>query len=418
MPVLSVPSEHLGAPAPAPLPPLKQVRAGLRRATEALAEELALVRPGGVLPQWSELEWRLASAAAVAHGVAPLLHRFSTWQKVEWRRFLDRQRQHVAERHLRIEALLRRIDAEFRAAGVPVLALKGAALHGLGLYAPGDRPMADIDLLVRAGDADRAAGLLCGLGYTEAFAQWKHRAFKPAASSAVAGLGEHRDTAVNIELHTHIHERLPTSIVDITPMVFPSCARSGLNPYPSNGALMAHLLLHAAGNICSRTLRLLHLNDISLLATRMTLADWEVLWSSGHPWWALPPLQLVARYYRNAVPAAVLARLRRGCPWWLRAAARRQTLTRVSCSDLWLQALPGIEWSRTPSEAMRYLRHRFVPDEESRQERQDMARTQLWLQGQAWVTRSHGRRLLRRLAGSVPRMDTLYVVRKALEAKD
>ena len=416
MPALTVPSAPIAAPAS--LPPLKQVRAGLRRATEAMAEELALVRPGGVLPGWNELEWRLASAAAVAHGVAPLLHRFSTWQKVEWRRFLDRQRQHVAERHVRIEALLRRIDAEFRAAGVPVLALKGSALHGLGLYAPGDRPMADIDLLVRAGDADSAAALLCGLGYTEAFEQWKHRAFKPAVGGAVAELGEHRDTAVNIELHTHIHERLPISIVDITPMVFPSGPRPGLNPYPSNGALMAHLLLHAAGNMCSRTLRLLHLNDISLLATRMTLADWEVLWSRGNPWWALPPLRLVARYYHNAVPPAVLARLRRGCPWWLRAAAMRQTLTRVSCSDLWLQALPGIEWSRTPGEALRYLRHRFVPDEESRKERQDMARTQLWLQGQTWVTRSHGRRILRRLAGSVPRMDTLYVVRKALEAQD
>jgi hypothetical protein len=418
MPVLTVPSEHLSMPPPAPLPPLKQVRAGLRRATEALAEELALVRPGGVLPQWSELEWRLASAAAVAHGVAPLLHRFSTWQKVEWRRFLDRQRQHVAERHLRIEALLRRADALFRAAGVPVLALKGAALHGLGLYAPGDRPMADIDLLVRAGDADRAAVLLGELGYAETFAQWKHRVFKPVEGGAVAGLGEHRDTPVNIELHTHIHERLPTSIVDITPQVFPSCPRPGLNPYPSNGALMSHLLLHAAGNICGRTLRLLHLNDISLLATRMTLADWEVLWSAGPPWWALPPLRLVARYYHNAVPAAVLRKLRRDCPWWLRAASRQQTLTRVSCSDLWLQAFPGIEWSRTPLEALRYLRHRFVPDQESRKERQDMVRTQLYLQGQTWVTRSHGRRLLRRLAGAVPRMDTLYVVRKALETVD
>ena len=415
--MLTVSSEHLPLPSPAPLPPLPQVRAGLRRATEAFAEELALVRPGGVLPEWSALEWRLATAAAVAHGVAPLLHRFSTWQKVEWRRFLDRQRQHVADRHQRIESLLRGIDTAFRAAGLPVLALKGAALHGLGLYAPGDRPMADIDLLVRERDADRAAALLCGLGYTEAFAQWKHRCFKPVTGGAVAGLGEHRDTAVNIELHTRIHERLPVSIVDITSRVFPSCPRPGLNPYPSNGALMAHLLLHAAGNISSRTLRLLHLNDIALLATRMVPADWEVLWSGDKPWWAWPPLQLVARYYRNAVPAPVLARLRGDCPWWLRAAARRQTLTRVSCSDLWLQALPGIEWARTPAEALRYLRHRFVPDEESRQERQDMVRTQLYLQGQAWVTRSHARRLLRRLAGAVPRMDTLYVVRKALEAE-
>jgi hypothetical protein len=79
-----------------------------------------------------------------------------------------------------------------------------------------------------------------------------------------------------------------------------------------------------------------------------------------------------------------------------------------------LQALPGIEWSRSPTEALLRLWRRLRPTDESRDERVAMARTQLWLDGQHWVTRSHLLRLLTRLWRRVPRMDTLYVVRQAL----
>jgi hypothetical protein len=398
------------------LPPLKLVKHGLHRTTETLAAELALAQPGTPMPDWTDLEWRLASAAAVAHGVSPLLCRFSTWQRPSWRRFLVDQRQHVIQRHERIAALLRGIDAGARDAQVPMIALKGAALHALGLYTPGDRPMADVDLLVDEADADTTAAMLVSIGYEESFAQWKHRVFKPSATDAVAGLGEHRDTPINIELHTRIHERLPLDTVDITSRVRPRDARPGIHAYPSSGALMSHLLLHAAGNMCGRSLRLIHLNDIALLATRMQSDDWEVLWSGDRPWWALPPLELVARYYRGAVPAAVLKRLRRHCPRVLRMAARRQTLTHVSCSNLWLHALPGVEWSRSFGEAARCLKNRLRPTEESVKERADMVRTQVWLQDQSWVTLGHRRRLLAWLTRPIPRMDTLYVVRKALDA--
>ena len=87
----------------------------------------------------------------------------------------------------------------------------------------------------------------------------------------------------------------------------------------------------------------------------------------------------------------------------------------MSCSDLWLHALAGIEWSRSVREAGRYLRNRVSPPDEARKERADMVRTQLWLQGQGWVTSPHRRRVLTWLTRPVPRMDTLYVVRAALE---
>jgi len=398
-----------------PLPALGIIEAGLGRVTETIAGRLA----GGdatPVPDWDALDWRLAMAVVAAHGVAGLLDGPQAWPHDDWRAFLAAQREHVALRHARLAALLERIDRLGRERGIPLLALKGAALHRMGLYVAGERPMADIDLLVHPDHVDAAAGLLVELGYRESFVAWKHRVFHPEAAGAGPCLGEHRDTSINIELHTRIHERLPVAAVDITASVWPKAPQPGLNPYPSAGALMAHLLLHAAGNLCNRSLRLIHVHDLHLLAAQLRADDWNALWPEGDaaPWWAWPPLQMLMRYYDTPVPADVLARLRAACPPLLRAACRRQTLTYVSCSHLWLQALPGIEWSRSPGEALLRLWRRLRPTGESRDERVAMARTQLWLEGQRWVTRSHALRLLTRLWRRVPRMDTLYVVRQAL----
>jgi hypothetical protein len=401
------------------LPPLKTVKAGLRVATEALAHELAQARPGNPTPSWNELQWQLAMATAAAHGVSPLLSRFSRWQHTGWQTFLAEQHDHVESRHQRIASLLQQIDDKARSAFVAVVPLKGSALHAMGLYAPGERPMADIDLLVREEDASRVSALLCELGYEESFTQWKHRVFKPVAVAPHFGLGEHRDTPINIEVHTHIHERLPVSVVDITHRIFPRDPKPGLNAYPSLGAMMSHLLLHASGNLCNRSTRLVHLNDISLLATRMSADDWNTLWGERDDesaWWAFPTLQLVDRYYRYAIPDAVLARAGRDCPTWLRTVSKRQTLTKLSCSELWLHAVPGLEWSNNLSEMWCYLRRRIRPDAESIKERADMVRTQAWLQEQRWVRMPQRRRLIMWLTQPIPRMDTLYVVRAALES--
>jgi len=400
-------------------PSLKIVKEGLRRTTEALALELALPQPSDTAPEWSDLEWQLASAAAVAHGVSPLLCKSSQWQNPGWKFFLASQQAHVEHRHRRIAALLERIDIDARAVDLAIVPLKGSALHALRLYEPGDRPMADVDLLVREEDTGRTIKLLQELGYVESFVVWKHHVFKPAKGEPVVGLGEHRDTPINIELHTRIQERLPVTAVDITRRIYPRQPHSGLNPYPSDGALMSHLLLHAAGNICHRSLRLLHLNDIARLSARMSPSDWDSLWdthSVDAPWWALPPLRLVERYYANTIPKNVLARLESHCHPLLKIVSRRQTLTQVSCSELWHHTLHGVEWLRSFRDIGRYVRNRVRPTDEALKEHTDLVRTQIWLQEKSWVTLSRGQRALALLTRPLPRMDTLYVVRAALEA--
>ncbi len=401
-------------------PSLRDIEAGLHRTTETLAAMLAAGETGGATALWDGLDWRLASAAAAAHGVSPLLYELRGWNNPAWRDFLREQRVHVESRQRRIAELLDRIDADACIAGLVLVPLKGAALHALGIYTPGQRPMADIDLLIREQDLERATQLLQNLGYVRSFDHWRHRVLKPAQGEPPRCLGEHRDTPINIELHTHVGERLPVTPVDITERAYPREPQPGLNPYPSAAALMSHLLLHAAGNICGRTLRLLHLHDIALLAKRMTAADWEGLCatdSENTAWWALPPLRLVECYYRDVIPSEVIERLAPACPPLLNAVSKRQTLTQVSCSRLWLQRLPGIEWSCSLREAGGYLKQRIRPPEEKIRERNDMARTQLWLRQQDWVTTTHWRRVLTALTRRVPRMDTMYVVGLALEAQ-
>ncbi len=70
----------------------------------------------------------------------------------------------ASSRNIRMMRVLARLAKRFNDAGVPIMALKGAALN-LTLYTrPDERPMADIDLLIKPQDAERAARLFEELG--------------------------------------------------------------------------------------------------------------------------------------------------------------------------------------------------------------------------------------------------------------
>ena len=402
---------HSSAAVPSPA----ELHPALCKVTETLARELA--GPSRSAPDWSEYEWTIARAVAAMHGISPLLARSLPWQGPKiWTTFLSEQRTHTRARYLRIQELLHCIDEKAREMGLATTALKGAALHQLGLYEAGDRPMADVDLLVRPADVERCASLLRSLGFRQSGESWKERVFTPVEDSAAAEFGEHAANSLKIELHERICEKLPRCITDVSDQIFPPLPRPGLNSYPSNGSLMCHLLLHAAGSMAFQGLRILQLHDIALLAKRMSDEDWNEIAGSTSPavpWWVYPPLELASRYYPADVPTGVLAALRKHCPYVLRALATHRSLTEVSYSYLWVKAFPGIEWSRSIREMLEYASSRVRPNATHMAFRKQVADNEIWAKQGDWAGMSQGRRMLRWLTTRQTRPATMHVIAAA-----
>jgi hypothetical protein len=326
---------------------------------------------------------------------------------------------HTESRHARIRQLLAQLHEAGRGAGIALVALKGAALHELQLYAPGERPMADVDLLVREQDSRRAGQMLEELGFHLTHTNWKHQAFAtPAPAPAPGGLGENRANGMKIELHSHIRELLPQRAVDVSACMFSNTAGPGVNQYPSRAALMMHLLLHAAGSMALRAVRLINLNDISLLSASMSSSDWDDLLARERAldqtlWWAYPPLALTAQYY-DSIPERVLTAVSSRCHWSLKRICRGRTLSDVSLSYLRVTAFPGIEWARSPGEMLGYAVARILPDAQMRSLRKVQATQQPAAAQSTWAHMSQGRRLLRWLTSRPARSESVHPIRMAL----
>jgi Uncharacterised nucleotidyltransferase len=400
------------------LPSLSIVAQSLRKTTERVAHELAA--SDCAPPSWTEFDWNIARAVSAMQGVTPLLHLRLAWQGPDrWQDFLQQQYQQSMGRHAHIVGLLDTIDSQARRAGIALLALKGAALYAKQIYLAGERPMGDIDLLIRPRDATATAKVLELCGYSPAFDTKRHQVFQPRMRKTVRpGLGEHVDNPIKIELHTSVAEPLPVTLNDITTSLFPANCEPGINGYASDSALMRHLLLHAAGNIRARALRLIQLHDIALLAKRFKEEDWDLLGADdlrgGTHWWGYGPLLLTARYFPIAIPAPLLERLARDCPSWLRWHSRRQQLTDVSWSNIRVQAFPGLEWSRNPVEALAFMRSRIWPSREARLELKEGAAQIPDSASIPWYGISHASRILRWLFSHPPRVQTMLSVRAAL----
>jgi Uncharacterised nucleotidyltransferase len=389
----------------------------LYKITEGLAKEL--VSPTQAAPDWSELEWIVARAVAAMHGVSPLLSRTLRWQgPTGWTGFLEEQRAHTATRHLRIDDLLARLDQRAREAGVAAVALKGVALHAIGVYQAGDRPMADVDLLVRPADVPRTARMLESLGYAESYRTWKECVFTRVDEQEPAALGEHSNNGIKIELHERICEKLPLRITDVSEHVFPPQPQSGLNAYPSKASLMIHLLLHAAGAMAFQSLRLLQLHDLARLSSHLTQEDWEAVLEAGErgerPWWAFPPLNLTSRYFPSTIPTAVLSALADDCPYLLKRFARHRTLCDVSYSRLWVDAFPGMAWSQSLREVLVYVATRVRPSANHIALREHTAKAEAWANRGQWSRLSQGRRILQWITSRPTRPVTMHAVRAAL----
>jgi hypothetical protein len=338
-----------------------------------------------------------------------------------WETFLARQREQSLLREGLLQRLLERIDSATREARIPCVALKGSALRSLGLYAPGERPSGDVDLLVRKSDAAACGAALGTLDYVLYFEVKRHATYIPGKVAAPASLGEDAGNTISIEVHTKVAEVLPIRNVDITERLLPAHPEPGVNAYPSVAALLMHLLLHAADNMKTHCLRQLQLHDIALLLDRCGSADWDALLEAaraGELWWAFPPLAMTVRYYGCPVPRALLHDIRRSCPVILRRVSDRHELTDVSWSNLRISALPGIAWSQTPIEALRYAWSRAVPERDTLEEVRTALEQQPQLGIVPWYQVSQGKRIVRWLVSRPPRVQTLTSVVAALRGSE
>jgi hypothetical protein len=402
---------------------LATLQLALRTTTERLASELN--RPTAVAPDWSGFEWAVARAVASIHGVSPLLAGALRWRGPDqWMQFLAQQKIHTATRFGRIQHLLQLIDRRARESEIALVALKGVALHACGLYEAGERPMADVDLLVRENEAQRAEQLLTELGFHATSRTSRETEFEQQSASVPVALGEHSSNSIKIELHSHIRELLPLRAVDISEIVFPARLHPGLNSYASKATLLIHLLLHAAGALAARSLRLLQLHDIARLVRNLSHQDWEQVsrecaqaleGRDQSMWWAFPPLTLTARYF-GGVPEEILERAASHCHWLLRRVYRHKSLSSSSLSYLWISAFPGIEWARAPQEMLEYAKTRILPSMETVRLRTTLASVQPRVSGGSWAELSQIQRVLRWMSSRAPRYETLQPVYAALRA--
>lgn len=379
-----------------------------------LAGELGQARPRA--PAWGPVEWRAAMAVAVMHGISGLLARQLHWQGSPlWRAFLEEQLQHSRQREQRIVALLGRLDGAARQAGLPVLALKGSALLRLQLYRPGERPMSDIDLLVRPRDRARADAVIRDLGYHPGLAMARHDDYRPAARGPERPFGEHAASPIKLELHTRILERLPLREAEISAALWPQ--QAGVQPYPSRADLMRHLLLHAAGNLCGHTLRLIQLVDLVCLGTQLDAGEWEQV-LTPEAWWAAPSLSLADRLFPGRLPLHEMPAFQRAaqaCPRRLQAWMREPCLDDVSASRWRTPWINGLAWAGSLAEVGTLVKRRVFPPTEHRAECGRLAAHQPWLTDTAWSRQTRWQRAARYLAGPPPRLQALYSVRLACD---
>jgi hypothetical protein len=403
----------------APLPPPAELKISLRIATERLAQEArtASLQP----PALTEFEWGLARAAATIHGVSGLLAAQDQWVGAAlWRDFVTSQRREIATQQHRFQELLGAIDDRARSMGIAIFALKGAALHARRVFQAGDRPMADLDLLVREADIPAMLPMLAGLGMRSTGASWKHRMFQEDADVPVDRFGEDARRPLNMDLHTRVAERLSTRVIDLTDEVLIE-RHPGVHFYDSEMTMLRHLLLHAAGNISGRWLRLIQLVEIARVLERVDSRGWDELVRPAKggttPWWMFAPLVLVGRYFPGTVATDRLEHLGLAAPRLLRASMRGCTLSEVSASDPFLKALPALPWCQSLGDRLRYVADRVFPSSEEVHGFQQLANTRSYAANDSWVRRSQAGRVVRWLWARPPRAATMHAVRGGLESE-
>lgn len=160
-------------------------------------------RQGGVAAAGlSGPEWDALAQRAFEHGVAPLLHYRLRDRRGIPSAVVDRLRRAFMESTVDAMRRFQHLGAALRllhGAGIGVIVLKGAHLAHAAYEAPALRTMGDVDLLVRAGELERAKGVLLGGGFVQE--RLVPLELECEGLHHLAGFWDGKDPASRIELH-------------------------------------------------------------------------------------------------------------------------------------------------------------------------------------------------------------------------
>ena len=222
--------------------------------------------PVALDPDLSDHGWKALLTAARVHGIGPRLAAIledATWVPVEIAKWIELE----AELNRQRVGLLRSEGAEILGAAanrnIDVLPLKGLALAGhisrlsalpteSGVTCRLEqRPMADLDLLVRPAHAAALHQTLIELGYRRMVSKAKHDEYLPHTGRHVASREhEHPDNPRPVEVHRLCGESFAGTRCDLTDGIWSSARFVAFGdfevPVPGVRTVWTHLLLHAS----------------------------------------------------------------------------------------------------------------------------------------------------------------------------
>jgi hypothetical protein len=171
----------------------------------------------------------------------------------------------------RLRETLGAVVLALRAAGVEVVALKGAVLAFFHYPDPALRPMGDLDLLLKdPRDLARATSALTEAGWRALLDTPRHRVFVRPDERVVRPAAEHPDNPIRVEIHTSFRLPVLGRIYDASALLRAEAGTRDLAGTAVNvaagRALLTHLLFHAAEDFAGNGIRGIQAFDFRLLA--------------------------------------------------------------------------------------------------------------------------------------------------------